>query len=325
MKLISLHDLPPDARTGSALFDTAGRTLAAGADRVDANLSEQAYAAGYRELIVLEREEEPVGEPPAPIIAALLRGHRRATVALVAQQRHPEQGDLSALVSVEADLLEALTEFVRLLPARDVLQDPLPMRARNPAAAWQDRALLGMKIAVSVGTAVDLNGADQLSLAHGMLLRDLGEFFLPAALRTPARALTDAERKGLESHTALGYQLLAGIRWGSAATRMVVLQHHEQFDGSGYPGRLIGTEGAQAVGERFNLDHMVPMAQIAALADVFSGLVSDRPHRAGLSPSEAIAALRHAAGTQFHTSLVDHLTAIWLPLLRESPSPMLAA
>jgi response regulator RpfG family c-di-GMP phosphodiesterase len=299
--------------------------LAAGADRVDANLSARAYAAGYRELIVLGPEEEPIGEPPAPTVSTLLHAHRRATVALVAQQRHPEQGDLPRLKQTEADLLEALTEYLGLLPPQDVLHDPLPMRARNPAAAWQDRALLGMRIAVSLGTAVDLDVAERLSLAHGMLLRDLGEFFLPATLRTPARALTEPERKGLERHSALGYQLLAGLRWGSGATRMVVLQHHERLDGSGYPGRLVGTEPTKAVGERFNLDHMVPMAQVAALADVFSGLVSDRPHRAALPPSEALAALRQAAGTQFHAVLVDHLAAIWQPPRRESASPAVAA
>lgn len=98
---------------------------------------------------------------------------------------------------------------------------------------------------------------------------------LPKDITTKREALTLEEKKQILSHPVLGYQYIKEQFFLSAYVKSIVLQHHEQIDGTGYPGRRFGNEINQ-------------IAQIIGIADVYDAMTSDRPYRRAVSPKEAL-------------------------------------
>ncbi|MGB9178899.1 MAG: HD-GYP domain-containing protein, partial [Pyrinomonadaceae bacterium] len=125
----------------------------------------------------------------------------------------------------------------------------------------------------------------------GSLLHDIGKIGVPdAILRKPA-SLTDQEWTRMREHPLHGQQILNGIEFLEGAAR-VVAQHHEKYDGSGYP---LGLRG-----EEIDLT-----ARIFAVADAFDAMTSDRVYRKGRSYEEALEELDKCAGAHFDPTVVD--------------------
>jgi putative two-component system response regulator len=121
----------------------------------------------------------------------------------------------------------------------------------------------------------------------------VGKVALPDNLLLRPGALAPEERAEMERHTWIGYQILSGS--GSALLELgasIALTHHEKWDGTGYPRKLSG--GA------------IPMeGQVAAVADVFDALTSDRPYRKAFSLEETMRIMREERGKHFDPRLVD--------------------
>lgn len=141
-----------------------------------------------------------------------------------------------------------------------------------------------------LGRELGLDKEQLRSLEFGSLLHDIGKIGVPdAILRKPAK-LTDEEWIRMREHPVHGQAILREIEFLSGAAR-VVGQHHEKWDGSGYPRGLRGDE--------IDLN-----ARIFAVADAFDAMISDRVYRAGRSYEEAAEELEAFAGRQFDPVVV---------------------
>lgn len=124
-------------------------------------------------------------------------------------------------------------------------------------------------------------------------MHDIGKIAIPDSILLKPGPLTADERKVMERHTEIGYQILAGSEarlLQLAAT--LAWTHHEYWDGSGYPRGLQGDE--------------IPLeGRIAAVADVFDALLTDRPYRSACSIDEAVAMMRAKRGRQFDPEILD--------------------
>jgi HD-GYP domain-containing protein (c-di-GMP phosphodiesterase class II) len=95
----------------------------------------------------------------------------------------------------------------------------------------------------------------------------------------------------MKRHPIVGQNILDGIPFLEGAAR-IVLEHHECWDGSGYPNGLRGED--IAIG-----------ARILAVVDAFDAMISDRPYRRGRSYTEALREIEKFSGTQFDPMIVD--------------------
>ncbi|HMS42600.1 MAG TPA: HD domain-containing protein [Pyrinomonadaceae bacterium] len=128
-------------------------------------------------------------------------------------------------------------------------------------------------------------------LELGALMHDIGKIGVPdAILRKPAR-LNDEEWEKMKLHPLHGQKILRNIRFLEGAAK-IVCQHHEQWDGSGYPYGLRG--------ETIDLG-----ARIFAVVDAFDAMVSDRVYRKGRSYFAALEELERCSGTQFDPMIVE--------------------
>ncbi|HLM62343.1 MAG TPA: HD domain-containing phosphohydrolase [Pyrinomonadaceae bacterium] len=129
------------------------------------------------------------------------------------------------------------------------------------------------------------------NLELGALLHDIGKIGVPdAILRKPA-ALNEDEWNKMKLHPQHGQKILRNITFLKGAAQLVA-QHHEKWDGSGYPYGLRG--------EDIDLS-----ARIFAVADAFDAMVSDRVYRKGRPYRDAVAELEKHAGTQFDPLVVE--------------------
>src|SRR6476660_7626699 len=142
-----------------------------------------------------------------------------------------------------------------------------------------------------LGREYGLNAAEMKALEFGSLLHDIGKIGVPdAILRKPAK-LTDEEWIRMREHPMHGQQILRGIRFLEGAAR-VVAQHHEKWDGSGYPLGLVQEE-------------IDVNARIFSVADAFDAITSDRVYRQGRSDDAAAAELNEWSGRQFDPNIVE--------------------
>jgi putative nucleotidyltransferase with HDIG domain len=134
------------------------------------------------------------------------------------------------------------------------------------------------QLAVEVGRELGLTGARLQHLEVGGYLHDIGKIGVRDAVLLKPGALTAEERRMIEEHPRIGLDILATVDLAPEALQFVA-GHHEKIDGSGYP------EGKH--GRALSM-----IARIAAVADIYDALTTDRPYRAAMSPVEAVEILR---------------------------------
>ena len=198
------------------------------------------------------------------------------------------------------DHLEELVEqrTAELDQALNSLEDAYRSTLRALTAALETRDLEThghservVTYSLRLGREYGLDSQRVKALEFGSLLHDIGKIGVPdSILRKPAK-LTDDEWVLMRQHPVHGQQILRGIEFLEGAAR-VVAQHHEKWDGSGYP---LGVSG-----EDIDL-----CARIFAVADAFDAMTSDRVYRKGKPYQAAAQELDDWAGKQFDPKVVE--------------------
>ena len=153
-----------------------------------------------------------------------------------------------------------------------------------------DHSKRTVRISLLLGRECGLDHSELRSLEFGALLHDIGKIGVPDnVLRKPGK-LNDFEWAMMRRHPLLGEEILRGLRFLDDA-RTIVAQHHEKWDGSGYPLGLRGEEIALS-------------ARVLFVADAFDAMTSDRVYRPAKSYDEAVAELDSCAGTHFDPRVV---------------------
>ena len=145
-------------------------------------------------------------------------------------------------------------------------------------------------------TQIDPDLASNEDVGFGFLLHDVGKIGIPDAILNKPGALTDNEWQIMRRHPQLGLDIVAPVGLSSTATD-IILCHHERWDGTGYPHKLVGEE--------------IPLAaRVFAVADSYDAMTSDRPYRAAMSPGDARMIIKSQAGTLFDPEMVGALLTV---------------
>jgi response regulator RpfG family c-di-GMP phosphodiesterase len=141
-----------------------------------------------------------------------------------------------------------------------------------------------------LGRQMNLSNSDMLALELGARLHDVGKIGVPDHILKKPQKLTDEEWKIMHQHPAIGEQMVTTAQLPSDAAA-IVGQHHERWDGSGYPNRLRG-------------DQIHIGARVFAVVDAFDAITSNRCYRVGRDYATALAEIRKYSGTQFDPDVV---------------------
>jgi HD-GYP domain-containing protein (c-di-GMP phosphodiesterase class II) len=152
-----------------------------------------------------------------------------------------------------------------------------------------------MEIAYYVGIPP---GTDEwVDMQRGGLLHDIGKIGVSDSILHKPGPLTEEEWVHMRRHPKIGHDMIKDIGFLSGAA-IIVMAHHERFDGKGYPRGLAADE--------------IPLgARIFVLADTFDAMTSDRPYRAALSVEESRDEIIRCSGTQFDPECVHAFLQAW--------------
>jgi HD-GYP domain-containing protein (c-di-GMP phosphodiesterase class II) len=191
----------------------------------------------------------------------------------------------------------------------------LTLKALVQALETRDYETLGhservVTFSLRLGHEIGLSENELHHLELGAVLHDIGKIGVPdSILRKPAK-LTDEEWIKMKLHPTHGQKILRNVPFLEPAAE-VVMQHHEYWDGSGYPQGLRG--------ENISLG-----ARVFAVVDAFDSIVSDKIYRKGRSYIEAINELERCSGTQFDPAIIEAFKKIpqedWKILYQRSVS-----
>jgi putative two-component system response regulator len=144
--------------------------------------------------------------------------------------------------------------------------------------------------AARLAASVGITGQELEGVAYGALLHDIGKIAVPEALLQKTGKLDESEREVLRRHPEIGEQICRPLT-ASRAFAPIIRQHHERWDGQGYPDGMRG--------EAITLG-----ARIVAITDAFEAIVFGRPYRAPRTQEEAFDELRRESSHQFDPALV---------------------
>jgi putative nucleotidyltransferase with HDIG domain len=147
------------------------------------------------------------------------------------------------------------------------------------------------ELAVRIGRAMQCGKGLLDHLHRGGLLHDIGKIGIPIAILDKPGKLDEQEYATIKTHPELGGKIIEPIQPYQEVVPIIV-QHHERFDGKGYPQGLAG--------EAINLG-----ARILCLADVYDALISQRPYRDGWVKEQALDFIRENSGSMFDPQVVD--------------------
>ncbi len=194
---------------------------------------------------------------------------------IVSQQRAEElESRTKQLVSFQVGMLSAL---LRTLDLRD------EMTARHSAAV--------AKYCRAIAEKAGLSQRDQELVHVAALVHDIGKFILPDKVLKGNVPLDDEDWNLIKMHPAQGAKVVSAVE-GYGPVADIVIAHHEQIDGSGYPRGLKG-------------DEIPELARIISVADVYDVMTARRTYRKPVSSFEAIQELKRVAGTQLDARFVE--------------------
>jgi putative nucleotidyltransferase with HDIG domain len=217
-------------------------------------------------------------------------------VLVCAQRAAGVVPDAAALQARQvADQLAVAFSHVHLLKALEELHwGTLTALARaiDAKSAWTaGHSERVTELAVGMGRQMGLSAEELRIMQMGGLLHDIGNIGTPPHILDKPGALTPDEMRIMQDHVRIGVRILEPIS-GFRKALPIVSQHHEWFDGRGYPEGLAG--------ENISL-----YARIFAVADCYDALTSDRPYRTGLPRQKALAMLRAESGQHFDPRVID--------------------
>jgi HD-GYP domain-containing protein (c-di-GMP phosphodiesterase class II) len=140
---------------------------------------------------------------------------------------------------------------------------------------------------------------DMHALGAGFFLHDLGKVQIDEAIINKPGRLTEEEMTVMRRHPGMGFKLLHETKEISEESRLIVLQHHERHNGTGYPKKLRGEE-----------IHIY--GRICSVADVFDALVSKRPYKSQLNPFDALKLMKEEMLDHFHKEVFQAFVMMFI-------------
>jgi len=227
------------------------------------------------------------------VLLSVQRALRRQ--ALVVAEQHYDRliaGALPASRNEFQKLNESLTGTVEALYGnyRATLRAlAAALQARDVETSSHSERVVAycLRLGKEMGLAIN----DLIALEQGALLHDIGKIGVPDSILLKPGSLTPYEWIKMIAHVHQGLRIIDGIQF-LAGARFVVGQHHEKYDGSGYPCGLQG-------------DQIHIIARIFATADAFDAITSDRPYRVAQSYAQARDEIVAGSNTHFDPVVVD--------------------
>jgi putative nucleotidyltransferase with HDIG domain len=238
------------------------------------------------------------GQSPKEVLVSDVRGISGGVIAMA-----PVAWLMSVIFAVQwwatalfaVPLYSTRLAYERFVEMREMFTQTIGALAeavdkRDPYTAKHSHRV--KEIAVDIGRVMRVSEAELEALEWGGLLHDVGKIGVPDAVLLKQERLNKEERMIMNAHPVLGAEIILPVT-KLAPELPIIRHHHEWYNGSGYPDRLIG-------------DEIPKLARVLHVADAFEAMTAARPYRmTPLTTEQALGELRKFAGIQFDPVVVD--------------------
>lgn len=315
LRIIPTHMAKPGMRLGRAIYDPQGRlVIAAGVTlqpRLLSLLERQGFSAVYvadefgdvdvPELVSLETKQEVMrcvrdfvqlesmhAERLSLASGPGYLGLQQQSGFMISKARH----EISLNVMKVAEML-----VNDIMSQKEVIIGLVDIKSLHDYS-------FGHSVQVAMNSLVTarimgFNNKELRDLGGGALLHDIGKTAIPNSIWAKPGDLTIEEFTRVRDHPQAGFETLRKTDLGLMAAH-IAYQHHERWDGSGYPRRLSG-------------GNILKHARICAVCDVFDAMTSDRPYKKAAHPLEGLAFIAENAGILFDPEVVEAFSKIVAP------------
>ena len=278
MRILNIEYVESGMVLGRPIYDGAGSILLGAGVELTTGYLSRLTELGYSQVYVETPETLDV-----EIRELMSDEMRRQSIATVKKIFNAKSLDFTAISRLVDDIMD------EVFATRGVILQMYNLKDRDSYTYQHsvDACCLG----IGFGRRLQLDSIRLKKLAIGLLLHDIGKVTIPDEILNKPGKFTPEEYKKMQTHPMAGWHLLKDCDDLSPLSRAVVLQHHEKWDGTGYPAGLKG-------------DEIHPFGQIGAIIEVWDALTSDRVYRPKFQPHEALEYMMGSAGRHFSADLV---------------------
>ncbi|MDB5098756.1 MAG: metal dependent phosphohydrolase [Cyanobacteria bacterium RYN_339] len=299
MRAVTLEQITPGMKLGKTLFAGDGRVLLHRGTVLGEKYVEHLAGLGFSALYVEDAQLADIQMNDVVTESTRLQATSAVKDAFV-QMRTNKGRNFHQDWSGRRALYHAATSIMTEIQAsKDLMFQVMELRAQDgyTFAHSVNVCILGMAMA----RQLNIPHQKLVDLAIGLLLHDIGALLLPEEMRDPNRLMSEVEQVVYRSHAQGGYDLLKDMRETFGATsKIVTLQHHEFWDGTGYPKGLAG-------------DEIHEFAQICGIVDTYDRLITSNKFGRRALPHEALEYIMGTGGRQFRLEMVQAFIAVVAP------------
>ena len=327
MRQCSIHLLKPGMIVGQPVYMYLGgrRTLLLGRNaEITSNMIDKLLSMGFPHIYVQEPGTEDI--IPDDILSDDTRDRALSTISEIYDQinkavSNPRSKYFDNLDVITTNHLDIPVPSSRILRdrLREVIQDLFiigsvrgyePMAALSTINPLHNHVLNVAVISLLIGWQYTFSDSEQISLGMGALFHDLGKTVLPSIYTKRFWELKSEEKQIWKHHPELGEKLLINDRDVSEIERQIIIQHHEQQDGNGFPFGLKGQNKAPVKTTFHEQNQIFRFAEIITVANVFDNLISGDTVSSRLSPQDALIEMAQMSKTVLNKDIVRTLNGI---------------
>jgi len=280
MRFIDINQIKEGMIVGRKVIGQSGQLLLNHGAKIERSYIEKIRKLGYMGIYI--EDELSNGIEVVDVIDDTLRHKTVSSIKSFYQKaeegRGLKQKDMANISFLVNEMLD------KILADKNILVNMMDLKIFDDYT-FSHSVNVGV-LSMSLGAFMNIGRDSLYQLGLASVMHDLGKVFIPKEILNKPGKLTDTEFTVMKTHSEKGYEHLIHSLGFPENISIAVLDHHERYDGSGYPNKKAGKDISRLGG-------------IIALTDVFDALTSDRPYRKALTPSEATEYVMGGCNTQF--------------------------
>ena len=284
MRRVSLEYLEPGMKIGRTIYSTDGRPLLVAGMVLNTHYIKRLIDYGIGSVFIKDDMFDEIEEPPDLISEQTRLESVRTVKELFHNLESKKRINLQGVKKTVKNLID------EVLSNREILVNFADIR--NFDDYTFSHSVQVCVLSIITGISLGLDHIKLKDLATGALIHDIGKTRVDRELLNKPGDLTTEEFIEIKRHAERGFEILRANQDISLLSAHIAYQHHERWDGNGYPRGLREQE-----------IHLY--SRIVAVADVFDALVADRPYRKAYSTSQAISLMRRMSGSQFDPGILE--------------------
>ncbi|MBU3111601.1 HD-GYP domain-containing protein [Clostridium lacusfryxellense] len=289
MRYIPIKYITEGMILGKTLYGENGEMLLRKETIIQTSYVNKLIDLGYSGLYINDKMSEDI-----TVTDIISEGLKMKAIKSIKNLMQPnrKRKDIESSIKVVESVIEDIVDEIS--GNEDTIVNMMDLRVSSEYTFYHSVNVCVLSIIV--GVALELNKEDLYLLATSSLLHDIGKIYTPNEILDKPCKLTGDEFEIVKQHSENGYRYVKGNLDLNTKVYMGIYQHHERYDGTGYPLNIKGKD-------------ISIFGRIIAIADVYDALISDRPYRKGVLPSEGIEYIMGGGGTMFDQSLVKILSS----------------